>query len=88
VTGFDVTEVEWKMEFDVCETLRTMGHAVVPLAVKDDLSPVRKAIADHAPHVIFNLLESFHDRGAFDQPRGELPGAAARPLHGVQPAPG
>jgi D-alanine-D-alanine ligase len=55
------------MEFDVCETMRTMGHTVVQLGVKDDLSPVRKAIADHAPHIIFNLLESFHDVGAFDQ---------------------
>jgi D-alanine-D-alanine ligase len=67
VTGYDVTEVEWKMEFDVCETLRTMGHTVIQLGVKDDLSPVRKAIADHSPHIIFNLLESFHDVGAFDQ---------------------
>jgi D-alanine-D-alanine ligase len=40
---------------------------VIQLGVKDDLSPGRKAIADHSPHIIFNLLESFHDVGAFDQ---------------------
>jgi D-alanine-D-alanine ligase len=67
VTGYDVTEVEWKMEFDVCETLRTMGHQVVPLGVRDDLNPLRKAIAEREPHIVFNLLESFHDVGAFDQ---------------------
>jgi D-alanine-D-alanine ligase len=46
VTGYDVTEVEWKMEFDVTETLRTMGHEVLPFGVEDDLGPLRKAVAD------------------------------------------
>jgi D-alanine-D-alanine ligase len=67
VTGLDVTEVEWKMEFDVSETLRTMGHEVLPLGVEDDLGPLRKAVTDWKPHIVFNLLESFHDVGAFDQ---------------------
>jgi len=67
VSGHDVTAVDWKMEFDVCETLKTMGHQVVPLGVKDDLNPVRRAVAEHAPHIVFNLLEMFHGVGAFDQ---------------------
>jgi D-alanine-D-alanine ligase len=66
VTGHDVTEVEWKMEFDVTETLRTMGHEVLPLGVEDDLGPLRKAVADWKPHIVFNLLESFHDISVFD----------------------
>lgn len=67
VKGVDVTEVDWKMEFDVCETLRAMGHEVLPLGVEDDLAPARKAITEWQPHVVFNLLESFHNVGAFDQ---------------------
>jgi len=67
VSGVDVTEVDWKMEFDVSETLRSMGHKVMPLGVVDDLAPVRKAVEAWKPHVVFNLLESFHDVGAFDQ---------------------
>jgi D-alanine-D-alanine ligase len=67
VSGFDITEVDWKMEFDVCETLRTMGHDVLQLGVEDDLTPARKAIAEWKPHIVFNLLESFHNVGAFDQ---------------------
>ena len=67
VSGHDVTAVDWKMEFDVCETLKTMGHQVVPLGVKDDLNPVRRAVAEHSPHIVFNLLEMFHGVGAFDQ---------------------
>jgi D-alanine-D-alanine ligase len=67
VAGIDVTQADWKMEFDVCETLRTMGHKVLPLGVEDDLAPARKAITEWKPHVVFNLLESFHNVGAFDQ---------------------
>ena len=67
ISGFDVTEVEWKMEFDVAETLRTMGHEVRQLGVEDDLGPIRRDIADWRPHIVFNLLESFHGIGVFDQ---------------------
>jgi D-alanine-D-alanine ligase len=66
VSGFDVTEVPWKMEFDVAETLRTLGHEVFQLGVEDDLGLLRKAIAEFKPHLVFNLLESFHDISVFD----------------------
>ena len=67
VSGYDVTSVDWKMEFDVAETLRTMGHDVRQLGVEDDLGVVRKSVADWQPHIVFNLLESFHGVGVFDQ---------------------
>ena len=67
VTGHDVTEVDWKMEFDVAETLRSMGHEVFQLGVEDDLVVLRKAVAEARPHIVFNLLESFHGIGVFDQ---------------------
>ena len=38
----------WKAEFDVCETLRRLGHEVFPLGVYDDLSPIRNALRDFA----------------------------------------
>ena len=67
VSGYDVREVDWKMEFDVCETLRSMGHQVLPLGVEDDLGVIRKAVAEWKPHIVFNLLESFHGVGVFDK---------------------
>jgi D-alanine-D-alanine ligase len=67
VSGYDVREVDWKMEFDVCETLRSMGHRVLPLGVEDDLGVIRKAVAEWKPHIVFNLLESFHGVGVFDK---------------------
>jgi D-alanine-D-alanine ligase len=67
VSAFDVSTVDWKMEFDVTDTLRVMGHEVFPVGVGDDLGVVRKAIAEERPHIVFNLLESFHGIGVFDQ---------------------
>jgi D-alanine-D-alanine ligase len=67
VTGIDVTEALWKMEFDVTETLRSMGHEVLNLGVEDDLGVIRKAIDEWKPHIVFNLLESFHGIGVFDK---------------------
>jgi D-alanine-D-alanine ligase len=44
-----------------------MEHEVLQLGVEDDLGVVRKAIADWKPHIVFNLLESFHGVGVFDK---------------------
>ena len=38
----------WKAEFDVCETLRLMGHDVLPIGLYDDLAPIRKSLRDFA----------------------------------------
>jgi D-alanine-D-alanine ligase len=67
VTGIDVSDVPWKMEFDVAETLRSMGHEVLQLGVEDDLVPLRRAVTEWRPHIVFNLLESFHNVSTFDQ---------------------
>ena len=40
-TGIDVLEAEWKMEYDVIETLRERGHEVRVLGVHDDLAGIR-----------------------------------------------
>ena len=50
----------WKAEFDVCETLRDLGHEVLPIGVYDDLAPIRKALRDFEPDITFMMLEEFH----------------------------
>jgi D-alanine-D-alanine ligase len=67
VSGIDVSDVQWKMEFDVSQTLRNMGHDVLRLGVDDDLAPLRRAVTEWQPHIVFNLLESFHNVSTFDQ---------------------
>ena len=66
-TGIDILEAEWKMEYDVIETLREMGHEVRVLGIHDDLGGIRPTAGHFKPHVVFNLLEAFADVTTFDQ---------------------
>ena len=65
--GVDILEAEWKMEYDVIETLREMGHTVHVLGIHDDLSGIRPSAEEFKPHIIFNLMEAFADVTTFDQ---------------------
>jgi D-alanine-D-alanine ligase len=65
--GVDVREAEWKMEYDVIETLREIGHQVRVRGVHDDLSGIRPTVASFLPHIVFNLLEAFAGVPTFDQ---------------------
>lgn len=49
----------YRTEWDVIRTLREIGHEVRPLGVYDELRPIRQAIDDFAPDIVFNLLEDF-----------------------------
>lgn len=65
--GYSETEIlEWKTEFDVVNTLRELGHTVLPLGLCDDLGVLRRATEQFKPHVNFNLLEEFHGVGVYD----------------------
>jgi len=66
-TGIDILEAEWKMEYDVIETLREMGHEVRVLGVNDDLAGIRPAAGFFEPHIVFNLMEAFAGITTFDQ---------------------
>lgn len=57
----------WKTEYDVVTTLRQLGHEVRPLGLADELAPLRLAITEWKPHIVFNLLEEFHGLTEFDQ---------------------
>jgi D-alanine-D-alanine ligase len=56
----------WKAEFDVCETLRNLGHEVLPIGVYDDLGPIRQALKEFEPNITFMLLEEFHGVVTYD----------------------
>ena len=58
---------KWKTEYDVIVTLRDdLGHDVLALGLRDDLSVLRKAIEEFNPHIAFNLLEEFHGVSVYD----------------------
>ena len=65
--GVDILEAEWKMEYDVIETLKEIGHDVRVLGVHDDLSGIRPTAEDFRPHIVFNLMEAFAGIPTFDQ---------------------
>ena len=56
-----------KSEIDVTEALRLLGHEVIELGVHDELRPLRSALEDGKPDLVFNLLEEFQDQVVFDQ---------------------
>lgn len=65
--GYSEAEIlEWKTEFDVVNTLRELGHSVLPLGLCDDLGVLRRATEQFKPHINFNLLEEFHGVGVYD----------------------
>jgi D-alanine-D-alanine ligase len=66
-TGIDVTEAEWKMEYDVIVTLRELGHDVDVLGVHDDLTGIRARLSRFKPEIVFNLMEAFAGVTTFDQ---------------------
>jgi D-alanine-D-alanine ligase len=67
ITGIDVLEAEWKMEYDVIETLREIGHDVRVLGVNDDLTGIRPRVEQLTPRIVFNLMEAFAGVTTFDQ---------------------
>lgn len=67
IEGLDDQTIDpFKMEYDVCSTLHNLGHEVIPVGVADELTPIRRALEEHRPHVAFNLLMHFHDAGIYD----------------------
>jgi D-alanine-D-alanine ligase len=66
-TGIDVLEAEWKMEYDVIETLREIGHEVRVVGIHDDLRSIRQNVEEFTPQIVFNLMEAFAGITTFDQ---------------------
>jgi D-alanine-D-alanine ligase len=65
--GIDPVTAEWRTEYDVVSTLRSLGHEVKALGVHDDLGDIRRMCEEWKPHIAFNLLEAFNDVTIFDQ---------------------
>jgi D-alanine-D-alanine ligase len=66
--GYTARQInEWKTEYDVVSTLRAAGHDVRPLGAQEEIRPVREEIESFKPHVVFTLLEQFHNEPTYDQ---------------------
>jgi len=58
---------DWRSLYDVIQALKKLGHDVRPLGVQWELGPIREAVDEWKPHVVFNLLEEFYGQVEFDQ---------------------
>jgi D-alanine-D-alanine ligase len=65
--GEELEGVPWKTEHDILRTLGELGHESMTLGIRDELNPIRNAIFEFKPHIVFNLLEGFADIAQFDQ---------------------
>lgn len=66
-TATELKSAEWRAEYDVVQTLRSLGHEVLCTGISDEVGAVRKAAYEFRPHVAFNLTEEFAGVGFFDQ---------------------
>jgi len=57
---------KYMTEFDVKSALAQLGHDVKVIGLYDDLAPIRRAIEEWQPDIVFNLLEEFAGNPAFD----------------------
>jgi len=67
----DLTENDPRMEtyrteYDVRSVLTSLGHDILVTGVYDDLAPIRAALEDWQPDIVFNLLEEFAGNPALD----------------------
>jgi D-alanine-D-alanine ligase len=56
-----------KTEYDVIEALTGLGHEVRQLGISEVLRPIRVAIAEFDPEIVFNLVEEFQGEAIYDQ---------------------
>jgi len=56
----------FKTGLHVATALRERGHEVQILGLHDDIAPLREALRDFRPHVVFNLLEEFREEAYYD----------------------
>ncbi|RZF22479.1 ATP-grasp domain-containing protein [Halobacteriovorax vibrionivorans] len=57
----------WITEYNVIKTLKSLGHNVKVVGLYSDLMPLREAIDEFKPNIVFNLLEEFNGNVLFDQ---------------------
>ncbi len=56
-----------KTESDVLGALGGLGHEARALGVRDTLVPIRRAIEEWKPDIVFNLLDEFQGEAIYDQ---------------------
>lgn len=56
-----------KTESDILQALADLGHETKRLGVRDAVLPIRHAIEEWKPDIVFNLLDEFQGEAIYDQ---------------------
>jgi D-alanine-D-alanine ligase len=65
--GLSPEEIDpWRTEYDVVSTVKGMGHEVLKIGLRDELTPLRLAVKNWQPDIAFNLLEEFQGETTYD----------------------
>ncbi len=56
-----------KTESDILGALGSLGHEAKALGVRDAVLPIRRAIENWQPDIVFNLLDEFQGEAIYDQ---------------------
>ena len=56
-----------KTESDILQALKTLGHEARALGVRDAVAPIRQAVDEWKPDIVFNLLDEFQGEAIYDQ---------------------
>lgn len=56
-----------KAESDILEALESLGHETRKLGVRDAVRPIRQAVEEWKPDIVFNLLDEFQGEAIYDQ---------------------
>ncbi len=56
-----------KTESDILLALRELGHEARALGVRDAVLPIRQAVEEWHPDIVFNLLDEFQGEAIYDQ---------------------
>lgn len=56
-----------KTESDIIDALDRLGHETRKLGVRDAVRPIRSAVEEWEPDIVFNLLDEFQGEAIYDQ---------------------
>lgn len=63
----ELKTADWKVEKDVLDALKKLGHETDYLAIFDDLDLLRQKLDSYQPDLVFNLADQFRNNRALDQ---------------------
>ncbi len=62
LSEIDRIETPWITEYDVISQLKKNGHEVKVLGIYADLDPIKSAVQEFKPHIVFNIMEEFQEQ--------------------------